>query len=224
MRKEIIVTEDGSHSIAMPELNVTYHSIHGAIQESRHVFIEAGLKYLLDQLPTENISIFEVGFGTGLNALLTAIQVEKSETSIYYVALEPFPVSVEEANSLNYCEQLKREDLLEDFMRMHQCAWNKSLAVTENVLMHKSNSTLQKFEHATGFDLIYYDAFDPSAQPELWSKEIFQELFNLLKPNGILVTYCSKGDVRRAMIAVGFIVEKLDGPPGKREILRAVKN
>lgn len=224
MRKEIIVTEDGSHSIAMPELNVTYHSIHGAIQESRHVFIEAGLKYLLNQFPTENISILEAGFGTGLNALLTAIQIEKSETSVYYLALEPFPIDVEEANALNYCERLKREDLQEDFMRIHKCEWNKDLIVTENVLLHKSNFTLQKFEHATGFDLIYYDPFAPSAQPELWTKEIFQKLFNLLKPNGTLVTYCSKGDVRRAMIAAGFIVEKLAGPPGKREMLRAVKN
>jgi tRNA U34 5-methylaminomethyl-2-thiouridine-forming methyltransferase MnmC len=119
---------------------------------------------------------------------------------------------------------LKREDLQEDFMRIHKCEWNKSLVVTENVLLHKSNSPLQKFEHATGFDLIYYDAFAPSAQPELWTKEIFRKLFDLLKPNGILVTYCSKSDVRRAMIAACFKVEKLEGPPGKREMLRAVKN
>jgi tRNA U34 5-methylaminomethyl-2-thiouridine-forming methyltransferase MnmC len=224
MRKEIIITEDGSHSIAIPGLKVTYHSVHGAIQESRHVFIEAGLKYLLDQFITEQIWLLEVSFGTGLNALLTAIEVENSETSVYYVALEPFPISVEEANSLNYCKQLKREDLQEDFTRMHKCAWDKSLAVTENVLMHKSNSTLQKFEHATGFDLIYYDAFAPAAQPELWTKEIFQKLFDLLKLNGVLVTYCSKGDVRRAMVAAGFTVEKLVGPPGKREMLRAIKN
>lgn len=224
MRKEIIVTEDGSHSIAIPDLKITYHSVHGAIQESKHVFIEAGLKYLLDQFPHKPIWILEVGFGTGLNALLTAIEVEKSETSLYYVALEPFPISIGEANSLNYCKQLKREDLLEDFIRIHKCEWNKTLAVTENVLMHKSNSALQKFEHATGFDLIYYDAFAPAAQPELWTIEIFQKLLDLLRPNGILVTYCSKGEVRRAMLAAGFAVEKLAGPPGKREMLRAIKN
>lgn len=217
------MTEDGSHSISIPEWNVTYHSLHGAIQESKHVFIEAGLNFFLDQFSSEPISILEVGFGTGLNALLTAIEIENSETNVYYVALEAFPISAEEADTLNYCEQLKRKDLQEDFIRMHKCEWNKSLAVTENVLMHKSNTTLQGFEHKTAFDIIYYDAFAPSSQPELWTKEIFQKLFNLLKPNGVLVTYCSKGDVRRAMIAAGFSVKKLPGPPGKREILRAVK-
>lgn len=221
MERGIIVTKDGSHSIAVPELNVTYHSIHGAIQESRHVFIEAGLKHLLRQTTNEQISILEVGFGTGLNALLTAIEVEGTETSIYYVALEPFPLGIEQANSLNFCEQLQRNDLADDFIKMHNCEWNKSIALTENVLLHKSNATLQKFEHATKFNLIYYDAFAPLAQPELWTKETFENLFPLLKPNGILVTYCSKGDVRRAMIAAGFDIKKLSGPPGKREMIRA---
>jgi tRNA U34 5-methylaminomethyl-2-thiouridine-forming methyltransferase MnmC len=222
MEREIIITRDGSHSIAVPELSVTYHSIHGAIQESKHVFIEAGLKHLLNQT-AKQICILEVGFGTGLNTLLTAIEVEGTETTIYYVALEPFPISVEEANSLNYCEQLRRNDLEEDFIRMHNCVWNKTVAVTENILLHKSNDTLQIFDHETKFDLIYYDAFAPNAQPELWIKEIFEKLFHLLKTNGILVTYCSKGDVRRAMTAAGFDVKKLPGAPGKREMLRALK-
>lgn len=223
MKKEIIVTEDGSNSICVPHLNVAYHSIHGAIQESRHVFIEAGLKYLLNQFEKEQIGILEVGFGTGLNALLTAIEIEKLDKTVYYVALEPSPISDEEAQSLNYCEQLDRKDLQEDFRRMHDCAWNKGHVFTKNGLMHKSKSTLQEFEHTPGFDLIYYDAFAPAAQPELWTKEIFQKLFFLLKPNSILVTYCSKGDVRRAMMAAGFTVKKMPGPPGKREILRAIK-
>ena len=218
------MTEDGSHSIAIPEMNVTYHSIHGAIQESKHVFIEAGLKYFLDRDVPERIDILEVGFGTGLNALLTANELERTGASVYYVALDAFPISVEEAQSLNYCEQLDRKDLQEDFIRMHECGWNKSIAVTENVLMHKSNSTLQKFESETKFDLIYYDAFAPAAQPELWTEEIFQKLFLLLNQNGVLVTYCSKGDVRRAMAAAGFTVKKLPGPPGKREMLRATKS
>lgn len=219
----MIITADGSHSIAIPDLNVSYHSIHGAIQESRHVFIDAGLKYLLAQSEKEQISILEVGFGTGLNALLTAIEIEKLETTVYYVALEPFPISSEEAASLNYCDQLKKKDLQEDFNRMHENWWNKSLVVGENMMMHKSKTTLQEFQHSTAFDLIYYDAFAPAAQPELWTKEIFQKVFDLLKPNAILVTYCSKGDVRRAMIAAGFSVKKLPGPPCKREMLRATK-
>lgn len=224
MERKIIITEDGSHSIAIPALNVTYHSIHGAIQESKHVFIEAGLKYVLDRLESEPVWVLEVGFGTGLNALLTTIEVEKSETSVYYVALEPFPITVEEFCLLNYCEHLNRKDLQEDFRRVHECEWNKGIAFTENVLLQKSGYALQAFEHSAGFDLIYYDAFAPAAQPELWTKEIFQKLFCLLKPNGVLVTYCSKGDVRRAMIAAGFVVKKLPGPPGKREMLRATKN
>jgi tRNA U34 5-methylaminomethyl-2-thiouridine-forming methyltransferase MnmC len=223
MEREIIITKDGSNSISVPGLNVTYHSIYGAIQESRHVFIEAGLKHLLNQSANKQICILEVGFGTGLNALLTAIEVEGIETTIYYVALEPFPISLDEANSLNYCKQLQRKDLEEGFIRIHNCEWNKSIVVTENILMHKSNDRLQTFDHTTRFDLIYYDAFAPNAQPELWTKEIFEKLFHLLLPGGILVTYCSKGDVRRAMIAAGFEVKKLPGAPGKREMLRAIR-
>lgn len=223
MERKLIITEDGSHTVAIQELNVTYHSIHGAIQESKHVFIEAGLKCLLGRFENEQIWILEIGFGTGLNALLSAVEVEGSKTNVYYVALEPFPITTEEVQSLNYFGLLDRNDLQEDFERIHDCEWNKSIAFTENVLMHKSGCTLQTFEHGPGFDLIYYDAFAPAAQPELWTKEIFQKLFFLLKPNGVLVTYCSKGDVRRAMIAAGFIVKKLPGPPGKREMLRAIK-
>lgn len=223
MEKKIIITGDGSHSIAVPELNSTYHSIHGAIQESRHVFIEAGLKYLLNQAPEKQLSILEVGFGTGLNALLTSIEVEQSGIDIYYVALEPLPITTKEASLLNYCDQLSRKELQEDFVSMHEYEWDKNIALTENMLMHKSGSHLQNFQHTTKFDLIYYDAFAPSAQPELWTTEIFQKLFDMLKPNGILVTYCSKGYVRRAMIAAGFTVKKLPGPPGKREISRATK-
>jgi len=220
MERKIITTKDGSHSIAVPEMNVTYHSIHGAIQESMHVFIEAGFRsdYFRQK---ESNSILEVGFGTGLNALLTAIEAEKTEKSIYYLALEPFSISVEQVHLLNYCELLNRKDLQEDFIRMHQCEWNKSMAVTENLLMHKSNSTLQTFRHPTKFDLIYFDAFAPAAQPELWTKDIFEKLFRMMNDQGILVTYCSKGDVRRAMQSAGFIVEKLPGPPRKREMIRA---
>lgn len=223
MKKEIIVTGDGSHSISVPELNVSYHSVHGAITESQHVFINAGYRMVCSQ-PLYQCSILEVGFGTGLNALLTAIEAEKTKQSTYYLALEPNPIGEKEFLLLNYCELLERKDLQEDFIRMHQCEWNKSLPVTEELLMHKSNCTLQTFEHKTRFDLIYFDAFAPNAQPELWTKDIFEKLFKMLIPGGILVTYCSKGDVRRAMMAAGFEAEKLPGPPRKREMLRARKN
>lgn len=222
MKKEIIVTGDGSHSISVPELNVSYHSVHGAITESQHVFIDAGYRTVCSQ-SLYQCSILEVGFGTGLNALLTAIEAEKTKQSIYYLALEPNSIGEKEFLLLNYCELLERKDLQEDFIRMHQCEWNKSLPVTEELLMHKSNCTLQTFEHKTRFDLIYFDAFAPNAQPELWTKDIFEKLFKMLIPGGILVTYCSKGDVRRNMLAAGFEVQKLQGPPRKREMLRALK-
>lgn len=223
MERKIIITEDGSHSISIPEMNVTYHSIHGAIQESIHVFIEAGLRYFINSSSSEQLSILEIGFGTGLNALLTAIEAERTEKSIYYVALEPSPLSNEEIHSLNYCQLLGRNGLQEDFIRMHQCEWNKSIVVTENLLMHKSNYMLQIFEHTTKFDLIYFDAFAPAAQPELWTKDVFEKLYGMMAAEGILVTYCSKGEVRRNMLAAGFTVEKIPGPKGKREMLRAKK-
>jgi len=223
MERKIITTKDGSHSIAIPEMNVTYHSIHGAIQESMHVFIEAGLHRSGHLALPGSCNILDVGFGTGLNALLTAIKADKTEKSIYYVALEPFPMSIEQAHLLNYCELLNRKDLQEDFIRMHQCEWNKSLSLTEEILMHKSNYTLQTFQHATKFDLVYFDAFAPAAQPELWTQDIFEKLFGMMNEKGILVTYCSKGDVRRAMQAAGFTVEKIPGPPRKREMLRGIK-
>ncbi len=219
MERKIILTGDGSHSVSMPEMGVTYHSVHGAIQESMHVFIEAGFKSACTNQSV--CSILEVGFGTGLNALLTAIEAEKTGSSIYYVALEPYPLGAEEILSLNYCKQLNRKDLQDDFIRMHQCEWNKSIAVTENLLLHKSKYMLQSFEHITKFDLIYFDAFAPAAQPELWTKDVFDKMFSLLAPGGVLVTYCSKGEVRRNMMAAGFKVEKLPGPQQKREMLRA---
>ena len=221
MERKIILTGDGSHSISVPELNVAYHSIHGAIEESIHVYINAGFYHRVKQLDDYQVRILEVGSGTGLNVLLTAIAAVNTGKSIYYVALEPDPLSDEEILALNYCERLDRQDLQEIFLKMHKCEWNKNLPVTTELLIHKSNATLQRFEHKTKFDLIYFDAFAPNAQPEMWTKEIFEKIHALLDPGGILVTYCSKGDVRRAMIAAGLEVEKLPGPPKKREMLRA---
>jgi tRNA U34 5-methylaminomethyl-2-thiouridine-forming methyltransferase MnmC len=221
MRREIIVTKDGSHSIAVPDLNVSYHSIHGALQESRHVFIEAGLNYLLNNSNCQPVWIFEMGLGSGLNAFLTAIEAEKQKTKIHYTGVEQFPLSSEEASSLNYAKFLQHKDL---FQKMHQSEWNKDVMLSANFILRKENVDLINYSGDNHFDLIYYDAFAPNAQPELWTKEIFQKLFDLLNPNGVLATYCSKGDVRRAMIAAGFSVKKLPGPPGKREMLRAIKN
>ena len=222
MQRKLILTGDGSHTISMPELNVTYHSIHGAIQESKHVFIEAGLKSLL---PVEGtaLNVFEMGFGTGLNALLTIIESERLQRKIYYETVEQFPVDNGEVRSLNYCEQLDREDLQPIFEQLHSCEWEKKVNITENFGFNKSRTNLLNLETSETFELIYFDAFAPNVQPELWTNGIFEKMFAMLEPGGILVTYCSKGDVRRAMQAAGFIVEKLPGPRGKREMTRALR-
>ena len=222
MQRKLILTGDGSHTISMPELNVTYHSIHGAIQESRHVFIEAGLKSLT-LAEAAKLNIFEVGFGTGLNALLTIIEAEKLQKEIHYDTVEPFPLGSSETRSLNYCKQLGREELQPIFEQLHSCEWEKKVNITENFGFNKSRTNLLNLETSETFELIYFDAFAPNTQPELWTNEIFEKMFAMLEPGGILVTYCSKGDVRRAMQAAGFIVEKLPGPRGKREMTRALR-
>lgn len=220
MRKEIIVTEDGSHSIAIPELNVTYHSIHGAMQESKHVFIEAGLYGSGHTKWPDLLNIFEMGLGTGLNAFLTAIEAEKQKMKIHYTAVEQFPILIEEAKALNYIEHLHHEDL---FQKIHESEWGEDVVLSEYFTLQKEKANLINYSINQPFNLIYYDAFTPNSQPELWTREIFEKLFRMLQTNGILVTYCSKGDVRRAMMAAGFKVEKLKGPPGKREMLRTIK-
>ena len=216
----MIITRDGSHTISIPERNVTYHSTYGAIQESKHVFIEAGLHYLIDQFQPTTLKVFEMGLGTGLNAFLTAIEAENGSVKIHYTAVEQFPLTTDEVKVLNYTEQLQQRDL---FQKIHNGEWEENVIISEHFILRKKKIGLLNFSSAETFNLIYYDAFAPRAQPELWTKEVFEKLFRLLQPNGILVTYCSKGDVRRAMMAAGFNVKKLPGPPGKREMLMAMK-
>ena len=220
MKKEIISTADGSHTISIPEMNVLYHSRHGAIQESMHVFMEAGWRYLVSQSPVQPVNIFEMGFGTGLNAFLTAMEAGKQQIRIHYTTVERYPVTAQEAGSLNYPQTLEQEEL---FRSLHQSSWNEDVRINDYFTLCKEDKDLFSFSASRLFNLIYYDAFAPAAQPDLWTTEIFQKLFNLLDRQGILVTYCSKGDVRRAMAAAGFTVTKLPGPRGKREMLRAVK-
>jgi tRNA U34 5-methylaminomethyl-2-thiouridine-forming methyltransferase MnmC len=218
VERKIVITGDGSHSIAIPELHVAYHSIHGAIQESKHVFINAGLKYLIANTSSSPLTIFEMGFGTGLNAFLTVIEAKNQKIKIQYIAVEQFPITPEEAASLNYPDVLDHADL---FHTIHECRWNEAVSVNEYFTLKKVETNLLNFTSSQHFNLVYYDAFAPGAQPELWTKGIFEKIFHMLEPNGVLVTYCSKGDVRRAMIDAGFTVKKLPGPPGKREMLRA---
>jgi len=224
MERKVIITKDGSHSIAIPEMDVTYHSIHGAIQESMHVFIEAGFNRSGRLERPDRYIILEIGFGTGLNALLTLIEAEKHKQPVLYIAIELFPLSVDEAARLNYCGQLDHTDCQPLFEKLHQCEWEMDITITNYFTLHKTKINLINFSTSQLFNLIYFDAFAPNAQPELWTKEIFEKLYNVMVPEGILVTYCSKGDVRRAMQGAGFVVEKLAGPKGKREMLRASRS
>ncbi|MFT3947123.1 MAG: tRNA (5-methylaminomethyl-2-thiouridine)(34)-methyltransferase MnmD [Agriterribacter sp.] len=217
MEREIIVTSDGSHTIAIPAMGVTYHSVYGAIQESKHIFINAGFHAIYQPA----IHILEAGFGTGLNALLTLAAAEGK--NIHYTAIETHPLSAEEAAALNYCKRLDKPGLEKHFIQMHTCAWEQPVAISPFFTLHKINQPIQQFQPTLQFDLVYFDAFAPAAQPELWTEEIFRKMFICLGAHGRLLTYCSKGDVRRAMVSAGFTVKKLPGPPGKREILSAEK-
>jgi tRNA U34 5-methylaminomethyl-2-thiouridine-forming methyltransferase MnmC len=223
MERKIILTGDGSHTIAIPELKATYHSVHGAIRESQHVFIEAGFWYMPDILKMSGMYILEVGFGTGLNALLTLIEAGKHKRHIHYTAVDLYPLQATEIKPLNYCSQLRLPQYQPLFEKMHQTEWNARHEITDYFRLAKINCDFRDFSAGNPFSLIYFDAFAPSTQPELWTKDVFEKMYSLLLPGGILVTYCSKGAVRRAMQAAGFLVEKIPGPPGKREMLRAIK-
>lgn len=228
MKRQIITTRDGSHTVEIPDLQVTYHSHHGAVQESMHVFIEAGLRFITGQtLATDSIlqsgqtsplRIFEMGFGTGLNAYLTALEANRLQQPIYYTSVEQYPLIPEEAAALNYATN---EDEQTIFHQLHQSPWQTDVAITTLFTLHKQQTSLLDFVAQQPVHLIYFDAFAPTTQPELWTEAVFHKLFNMLLPGGVLVTYCSKGVVRRAMQAAGFTVTKIPGPPGKREMVRA---
>ncbi len=216
MERKLITTADGSSSLFVPSLNENYHSIHGARQESMHVFIDAGLK----QIKKDSINILEMGYGTGLNFILTYLYSENK--NINYHGIEFYPLDLALVKKLNYTEILELSQEQSDlFLDFHLS--DKTKIVSERFCVNKYNIPLQEFDSETGFDLIYFDAFAPEVQPELWSVQIFEKLFRLTNPGGILCTYCAKGQVRRNMIAAGYKVERLQGPPGKREMIRATK-
>lgn len=215
--RTIIPTADGSHTISIPEMNVTYHSHHGAVQESLHVFIEAGLHHAW-QKKEGPLQILEMGLGTGLNALLTMLEAEKSQRSIHYTALELYPLQPQEWQGLQFLQMENEAQLLQ---AIHESPWSEDVSLNPYFTLRKEQQDLQTFTTTEPFDLVYYDAFAPSAQPELWTEAIFRKLFDLMREGGVLVTYCSKGDARRAMQAAGFQVEKIPGPKRKREMVRA---
>lgn len=227
MLRTIIKTADGSHSLFVEELKEHYHSIHGAIQESMHVFINAGLKPLIsdsiDSFTETPLTILEIGLGTGLNALLTYIEAERSAMIIHYSAIEAYPVSIDLIDRLNYVELLDAQKCKSVFKKIHTCEWGKPIEISEQFTLYKINKTIQETVLGNKYNLIYFDAFGPGVQAEMWKEEVFAKLFAAMQQNGYLVTYCAKGEVKRTLKKVGFTVESLPGPPGKREMVRAVK-
>lgn len=219
MKREIIITNDGSSSIYIPELNETYHSKNGAIQEAYHVFINAGFS----QINKNSINILEIGFGTGLNAFITYLEAKKTNTQINYIGVEAYPVSHEEIKVLNYVQELNAKSEQGVYDSMHHLNWGVENEISPQFKITKRKQLFQDINDIECYDLIYFDAFGFSVQPELWSEEIFQAMYNSLLINGVLVTYACRGSIKRAMLKAGFKVEKLPGAPGKREMLRATK-
>jgi tRNA U34 5-methylaminomethyl-2-thiouridine-forming methyltransferase MnmC len=219
MNRRIVTTNDGSHTIYVEELDETYHSSHGAIQEAKHVFLENGLKLFQNQF----VRIFEMGFGTGLNAFLTWQIAEDWNINVEYLGIEAFPVEASLVKSLNYMDTFD-EEAKKRFEQIHTVEWDKLVDINPNFSLHKIHQKIEDFEVVSNsIDLIYYDAFGPRAQSDMWDISVLSKMFQMLKPNGYLVTYCAKGQVKRDLKSLGFIVESLSGPPGKREMTRARK-
>ncbi len=218
--REITTTSDGSKTLFVPHWDEHYHSIHGAMQESLHVFIQAGLKYYIEKYQPDAIHIFEAGFGTGLNAFLTAKAVKDLPVKIHYQSIEAYPLTMEEVMALNYVEAESGE-LQNLYLDLHRTDWDRSVQITDNFVLEKQRGFLEEWEPSVPVDIVYFDAFAPSAQPDLWTEDIFRKLYTAMSERGILVTYCAKGSVKRAMKSVGWNIEKIPGPPGKREMTRA---
>lgn len=222
---EIVITADGSHTLRSHRFGVPYHSIHGAVQESRHVFIAAGLEDRLDNGLTE-INILETGFGTGLNALLVweAARLHPG-VQLNYLGLERYPVAGELVNALNYPAQTGCSET--DFRRLHELAWGEQHLPGANFSFRKQEidfaEALAGLPASDRADVLFFDAFAPASQPELWEQPLLTLCYEALRPGGVLVTYCAKGQFKRDLRSVGFTVEPLPGPPGKREMTRARK-
>ena len=224
MALQLITTGDGSQSLLNTDLNETYHSVHGAVRESLHVFIKNGLEFYIQQVQPTQINILEVGFGTGLNALLTLEHIQDSKINIQYTSLEAFPISWELASQLTYPADVPFQNSIELFQALHQADWDKPVSILPNFSLEKRKITLQEIEFKQPqFNLIYFDAFAPSKQPEMWERAVLAKVAQAMKPKGVFVTYCAKGQFKRDLKSLDLTVESLPGPPGKREMVRATK-
>ena len=219
LEREIIYTTDGSTTIHIKDWEECYHSKHGAIQEAKHVFIKNGLALF----PNQKVSILEIGFGTGLNTFITYLEAKGLGQTIDYTGVEAYPISKDELQSMNYLKELNALESKAVFDEMHNSDWEKTHNLSENFSLIKRKQFFEEIDDVEKFDLIYFDAFGYRVQPELWSLSIFEAMYKALKNNSVLVTYAARGIIKRNMIEAGFTVEKLAGPPGKREMFRARK-
>lgn len=221
---ELILTEDGSHTLYLKDLNETYHSRHGAIQESFHVFIKNGLRYYISVSHKKEIHLFELGLGTGLNALLTTIEAEKFKCQVNYQVIEPHPVPSAVYLQLNYVKRISQPGLELLFKKIHDTEWGVDLPLSDYLRIKKDQTFFQNYEEIKNrFDVIYYDAFAPGKQSEIWEPALLEKTYQMLIPGGILVTYCAQGKFKRDLRNIGYQVETLIGPPGKKEMIRATK-
>jgi tRNA U34 5-methylaminomethyl-2-thiouridine-forming methyltransferase MnmC len=220
-QNELFLTQDGSHTLVAHRFGVSYHSKYGAVTESMHVFIQAGL--LPSIIDKKQVKILEIGLGTGLNVLLTLIEAEKKGIFIEYEALEAYPISMEEVAQLNFGTYLGNDRYNTLLQQIHNGPWDTVVELSPHFRFIKKLVKIESYEASNQFDLIYFDAFAPTAQPELWEAPVLKNMYQALKSQGLLVTYCAKGEVKRQLKAQGFSVEALPGPPGKREMTRAKK-
>lgn len=211
-------TKDGSYTLYVPEMDEHYHSTNGAVQESKHVYINAGLKFL----NLSDVNIFEMGFGTGLNAILTLKVAVELGIKINYTAIEKYPLNSKIVNSL-MLNSIPEPDIYQYFSTIHECGWGQLNSINDNFLLTKLQVDLNNFIPENKFNLVYFDAFAPDKQPDLWTYDIFKKIYNSMEIGGVFVTYSAKGIVRRTLESVGFSVERIPGPPGKRQIIRAIK-
>ena len=212
------LTADGSHTLYVPEMDEHYHSVNGAVQESLHVYIEAGL----NQCKKQTINVLEFGFGTGLNAFLTIIEAEKRNLRVNYTTIEKYPLPTSITNQLNYTKEVS-EKFRSCFDKIHSCEWGNFVNISDNFQIKKVQTDFSDFKFEDKYDVVFYDAFAPDKQSDVWSQSIFNKIFEHTNPESILTTYCAKGNIRRMMQAAGFQTERIPGPPGKREMLRARK-
>jgi tRNA U34 5-methylaminomethyl-2-thiouridine-forming methyltransferase MnmC len=220
MKREVVQTADGSMTIHIPEMNENYHSGHGALQEAKHVFLQNGLLEFKDR---GEVAVFEMGFGTGLNAFLTMEYCELKRKKLRYTGIEAFPVDFEMAKAMKY-ESSVDSFVSSYFDEIHKCTWNEVHQLTDLISFQKLHLKIENYIPANDtFDLIYFDAFGPRAQGDMWEISILTKMHQILKPGGLFVTYCAKGQLRRDLKSLGFKVESLPGPPGKREMTRGWK-